>query len=203
LTGNNATIAGDNTRRILQSRIDPQVENPVDRTFEKPNPITRVFANRGAYVAACLTIVLAYIAHGRPNPLPPTPSYNLWSELIREPLVWLGLPDPTDSLRAAFDDDPSNTALAALIAAWPAGRSDWTCSELVEAAMRLDPRNSDPLYPGLAAALKAIARDRQGLFDVTVLGNYLRLNRDKIVGGRKISRRTTIAHGGGAKWYLT
>ena len=75
LTGNNTSPGGDNTRRILVGRVDPQVENPLDRTFAKPNPVIRVFANRGAYVAACLTIVIAYIAQGRPNKLNPIPSY--------------------------------------------------------------------------------------------------------------------------------
>jgi putative DNA primase/helicase len=201
LTGNNVSPGGDNTRRLLVGRIDPQVENPLDRTFEKPNPVERVFSARGEFVAACLTIVLAYIAQERPNPLTLTPSYAAWSELVREPLVWLGLPDPTDSMRAAFDDDPTNTTLGALIAAWPSGQSDWTCGELIDAAMETDKAGCS-IYPGLAEALKPIARDRRGLFDTTVLGCYLRQNRDKIVGGRKISRHHTVAHGGAVRWFL-
>jgi putative DNA primase/helicase len=200
LTGNNLNPGGDNARRLLVGRIDPQVENPLDRRFEKPNPVERVFAARGEFVAACLTIVLAYLAQERPNPLPPTPSYAAWSELVREPLVWLGLPDPTDSMRASFEDDPNNATLAALIAAWPSGQTDWTCAELIEAAMRTDERGNS-IYPGLAEALKPIARDRRGLFDATVLGYYLRQNRDKIVRDRKISRHHT-AHGGAVRWFL-
>jgi putative DNA primase/helicase len=201
LTGNNVSPGGDNTRRLLVGRIDPQVENPLDRTFDKPNPVERVFAARGEFVAACLTIVLAYLVQDRPNPLPPTPSFAAWSELVREPLVWLGLPDPTDSMRASFEDDPNNATLAALMAAWPTGQMDWTCAELIEAAMKTD-QYGDAVYPGLAEALKPIARDRRGFFDASTLGNYLRLNRDKIVGGRKISRHRTIAHGGAVRWFL-
>jgi hypothetical protein len=201
LTGNNVSPGGDNTRRLLIGRIDPQVENPLDRTFAKPNPVERVFAARGEFVAACLTVVLAYIAQERPKPLPPTPSYADWSELVREPLVWLGLPDPTDSMRTSFDDDPNNVTLAALMGAWPTVQSDWTCAELIEAAMKTDVAGNS-IYPGLAEALKPIARDRRGFFDAAVLGHYLRLNRDKIVGGRKISRRSTVAHGGAARWFL-
>lgn len=200
LTGNNVSPGGDNTRRLLVGRIDPKVENPLDRIFSMPNPVTRVFAARGEFVAACLTIVLAYQAQRRPCRLPPTPSYAAWSELVREPLVWLGLPDPTDSMRAAFEDDPINATLAALMATWPAGQSDWTCAELIEAAMRMDENGSR--HPGLAEALKPVARDRRGVFDVVTLGNYLRLNRDKIVGGRKISRRDTKVHGGAARWFV-
>jgi putative DNA primase/helicase len=195
LTGNNVTVAGDNIRRLLVCRIDPQVENPLDRTFEKPNPVTRVFKGRGTYISAILTIVTAYIAQGQPCRLTPTPSYAAWSELVREPLVWLGLPDPTDSMRVAFDDDPNNASLAALMAAWPTSQTDWTCAELIAAAMA---GNTD-----LAEALKPIARDRRGVFDISVLGNYLRLNRDKIVGGQKITRHRASAQGGIARWVLT
>jgi putative DNA primase/helicase len=199
-TGNNVSVGGDNTRRILVGRVDPQIENPLDRKFEKPNPVDRVFAARGEFVAACLVIVLAYLAEERLNCLPPTPSYAAWSKLVREPLVWLGLPDPTDSMRTAFDDDPTNATLATLMAAWPTGQTDWTCAELIEAAQEMNPIG--PRYPGLAEALKPIGRDRRGTFDVVILGNYLRSNRDKIVGGRKIARLPTMAHGGAARWLL-
>jgi hypothetical protein len=203
LTGNNVSVAGDNTRRLLVGRVDPKIENPLDLTFQKQNPVTRVFNTRGEFIAACLTIVLAHIAQGRPCRLTPTPSYEAWSELVREPLVWLGLPDPTDSMRAAFDDDPNNATLDALMAAWPSGQTDWTCAELIDAAQEMDPANPGPLYPGLADALKPIARDRRGFLDPGVLGNYLRQNRDKIVGGRKITRRSGSAHGGASRWFLT
>jgi hypothetical protein len=202
LTGNNLIIAGDNTRRILVGRVDPQVENPLDRTFTKPNPVIRVFKDRGTFVAACLTIVLAYIAHGRPNKLTPIPSYEAWSELVREPLVWLDLADPADSMRANFDDDPANAALATFIAAWPKGHPYWTCAEIIAAAMALDSETRDPVHPGLADALKPIARDRRGDLDATVLGNYLSSKRDTIVGGRKISRHPMKDHGGATRWIL-
>jgi putative DNA primase/helicase len=201
LTGNNVTIAGDNIRRLLVARIDPRIENPLDRTFEKQNPVTRVFADRGPLVAAILTIVLAYVAQGRPHRLQPTPSYQTWSELVREPLVWLGLSDPTDSMRSAFDEDPNNAVLATLMTAWPGGQTDWTSAELIEAAMKMDKRGNS-VHPGLADALRPIGRDRRGMLDAVILGNYLRLNRDKIVGSRKISRRTALAGGSVARWFL-
>jgi putative DNA primase/helicase len=201
VTGNNLTVAGDNARRLLVSRVDPQVENPLDRTFKKENPLRRVLAERGKYVAACLTIVLAHHAAKRPCRLPPTPSYDAWSQLVREPLVWLGLPDPTDSMRASFADDPGNAALAALMGAWPTGQTDWTTAELIEAAQKTD-RHGEPEHPGLAEALRPIARDRRGFLDANALGVHLRQNQDKIVGGRKISRHALVAHGSAARWVL-
>jgi len=133
--------------------------------------VNRVFAARGEFVAACLTVVLAYIAQERPNPLPPTPSYAAWSELVREPLVWLSLPDPADNMRASFDHYPNNPTLATLIAAWPIGQSDWTCGELIDAAMKTD-QTGNSIHPGFVEALKPIARDRRGFFDAVVLGAH-------------------------------
>jgi putative DNA primase/helicase len=201
ITGNNVIVAGDNARRLLVARVDPQVENPLDRTFKKEHPLRRVLAERGKYVAAVLTIVLAYLAAKRPWPLPPTPSYDAWSRLVREPLVWLGLPDPTDSMRASLADDPGNAALAALMDAWPTGQTDWTAAELIDAAQKFD--DGEPEHPGLAEALRPIACNRRGLLDATVLGVYLRQNQDKIVGGRKISRHAMVAHRGSVRWILT
>jgi putative DNA primase/helicase len=201
ITGNNVIVAGDNARRLLVARVDPQVENPLDRTFKKENPLRRILAERGKYVAAILTIVLAYLAAKRPSPLPPTPSYDAWSRFVREPLVWLGLPDPTDSMRASLADDPGNAALAALMDAWPTGQTDWTAAELIEAAQKFD--DGEPKHPRLAEALRPIACNRRGLLDATVLGVYLRQDQDKIVAGRKITRHAVVAHGGAARWVRT
>jgi hypothetical protein len=186
-TGNNVTITGDLARRLLESRIDPRLENPLDRVFKKPNPLARVQADRGRYIADCLTIVRAYHVANRPAPLTPTPSYGDWSELVREPLVWLGLPDPTDSMRAALAEDPANASLANLIAAWPTVQPEYTAAELVLLASA--PGVNGQRYPDLFDAIKAVAGTRQpGGIDASAFGNYLRNNRDKIVGGKKIVR---------------
>ena len=69
--GNNITVVGDLCRRVIRSRLDPQMERPELREF-KSRPADMVMADRGKYIAACLTICRAYIAAGRPNPLPAT-----------------------------------------------------------------------------------------------------------------------------------
>ena len=69
--GNNITVVGDLCRRVIRSRLDPQMERPELREF-KSQPADMVMADRGKYIAACLTICRAYIAAGRPGPLPAT-----------------------------------------------------------------------------------------------------------------------------------
>jgi putative DNA primase/helicase len=179
-TGNNIAIAGDLARRILEGRIDPKLENPLDRVFKKTHPLKRVQADQGKYVAACLTIVRAYHVAGRPTPLTPLLSYDEWSRLVREALVWLGLDDPVESMHAALAEDPTNAGLANLIAAWPTAQPECTAAELVAFAKVL---------PDLEAAIQAVAAARQpGGIDLDGFGKYLRSNRDKIVGAKKIVR---------------
>ena len=60
-TGNYLVLLGDMTRRTLVSMLDAQVERPELRQFQF-DPFLRVLGNRAAYVAACLTISLAYRA---------------------------------------------------------------------------------------------------------------------------------------------
>ena len=65
-----------------------------------------ILANRGAYIAAALTICRAYIAAGRPNLLPQLASFGEWSDTVRSALVWLGEADPVKSMDTSRADDP-------------------------------------------------------------------------------------------------
>ena len=65
-TGNNFTIVGDVCRRAITTNLDPEVERPELRQFDF-DPVERVLANRGEYIAAALTICRAYIVAGRPK----------------------------------------------------------------------------------------------------------------------------------------
>src|SRR5208283_2009182 len=64
--GNNITITADTTRRTVMTNLDSGVERPELREF-KFDPRERVLQNRGAYIAACLTIVRHYMLIGYPR----------------------------------------------------------------------------------------------------------------------------------------
>ncbi|HEX2998835.1 MAG TPA: hypothetical protein VHR86_01155, partial [Armatimonadota bacterium] len=66
ITGNNLIVAGDLTRRALVSRIDAQMERPDARSFEIPDLKRHVAEHRHELLAACLTMVRAYIVAGCP-----------------------------------------------------------------------------------------------------------------------------------------
>jgi hypothetical protein len=103
-TGNNVTFRGDMVRRGLVCNLEALDERPELRAFQ--NDALEIAANnRGAYVAAALTIVRAYIAAGSPKVCGPLGSYSAWSEMVRSPLVWLGEPDPIISMEGIRDED--------------------------------------------------------------------------------------------------
>jgi hypothetical protein len=117
VNGNNLRIRGDMTRRGVLCRLDAEMERPETRRFPF-NPIQRVLADRGIYVAAILTIARAYKVAGSPEVCGPIASYEQWSELVRAPLIWLGEPDPVASIETIRAEDPERANLIEVIANW-------------------------------------------------------------------------------------
>jgi hypothetical protein len=95
-TGNNIVIAGDLIRRSLVASLDAGEEDPYRRIFKR-DLLAMIAANRGRYIAACLTICRAYRLAGSPDRLPPLASFEGWSNCVRSALCWLGRTDPCDT----------------------------------------------------------------------------------------------------------
>ena len=114
-TGNNLRLRDDVTRRTLLIRMDAKEERPELRQF-KANPFERVLANRGRYIWAALTVVLAYRAADTPGKLPPIGDpFAEWSDNVRSALVWLGYADPVETMNEAREHDPSRQARRAML----------------------------------------------------------------------------------------
>ncbi|MBK9080738.1 MAG: hypothetical protein IPL88_01020 [Rhizobiales bacterium] len=94
-TGNNISIKGDMSTRILICRLDAGVESPETRAFHG-DLRGEVRATRPALVAAGLTILRAFHVAGRPelHRLQPFGRFETWSDMVRGALVWLGEADP-------------------------------------------------------------------------------------------------------------
>jgi putative DNA primase/helicase len=115
--GNNLVIEGDMTRRTLLSKLDAKCERPEERAFTL-DPVARVLARRGDYIAAALTIVRAYMQAGQPEKRAPLQSFGAWSDNVRSALVWLGKADPAESIKEVRASDPVLATLAAALEAW-------------------------------------------------------------------------------------
>jgi putative DNA primase/helicase len=117
ITGNQLKIRADLVRRVLQSRIDAEIEDPWKRKFDF-NPLELVRANRGEYVVAVLTILRAYHVSGRNVNFASLCSYEDWTKLVRGAVVWLGLEDPFASVDLVSKDDPDKNDMAVIMDYW-------------------------------------------------------------------------------------
>jgi len=198
-TGNNFTIVGDLCRRVITVNLDSEMERPEFRQFDS-DPVERVLANRGAYIAAALTICRAYVVAGRLNKAPRLASFEGWSDLVRSALIWLGKADPVQSMEIARAEDPERAELRALLEAWAEviGLGSGSRVRLADAILkgmstvRAGPvlydemtKTMEPTYPELYAALEALAFKDTGKRgqkpDARMLGNYLRRFKGTIV----------------------
>ena len=208
-TGNNIRLVGDIARRVLRCRLDPKMEEPERRRFRR-NPVAAVLADRGRYVAAVLTLVRGYVAAGRPHRASPITSFELWSDLVRSALLWLGKADPIDTMKDARADDPSRQIMAALFSSWRNAigiAEEKTSSEIIKLACTTTSEDRGEglaeaswRYADLREALLTVA-GKNGTIDARELGKWLSRHRDRVAGGLRLEGRAD-SHGHAARWRL-
>jgi len=117
LNGNNVLMAEDLGPRTVHCRLDAGIENPEERTFDF-DPIEVVQANRGAYLADAFAMVRAFDLAGRPKPdkMKRVAGFDVWSGLIQQLLIWLGMEDPLAEMEALRAIDPAEENLRKLLA---------------------------------------------------------------------------------------
>lgn len=194
-SGNNVGPVQDMTRRCITIRLSPQYEVPATRNFQRPDLVREVLRQRGRFVSAALTVIRAWIVAGRPKILCKSlASYGDWSDLCRQPLLWLGCADPTASVFEAMAEDPDRETLARLLDAWFTvfGKTP----AMVRDAVRQTPTLSDK-HTELLEVLHDIARER-GEINRRKLGCWIRRHIGRIVNGKRIVRAT--ANGSAERW---
>jgi hypothetical protein len=205
LNGNNVRLVGDLNRRVLRCRIDPQMERPDKRSFDF-DPVAYVRANRLVMVEAAITLMRASLQHGGAAVEGRTASFEDWSDLVRQAVVWasglgvLELADPVDSIDTGFALDPETQKLAALLDAWHSVFGDqrafasdairrgrkpaWWDSDIGALADTGDKREAEErLYD----AMYEIAGER-GEINSRRLGRWIEGKAGRIVGGRWFER---------------
>jgi hypothetical protein len=192
-TGNNLVIAGDLVRRALLCRLDPKVERPELRVFDR-NPISFAKANRQDLVADVLTVLRAYYVAGRPNRPPPLGSFEEWSDLVRGALIWLGCADPVETMSEIREADPVAATIKMVMSAWRETfrREQVTVAQVIKTATEQQ-RTSD--FAGrLEFANEALrealltAAGRGGVINGRALGNWLSAHQGRIVGGARFEQ---------------
>lgn len=118
-TGNNIQFAADMSRRVCHIRLEPQIERPdLKDGFKHKYVLEYVQQNRARFVAASLTILRGFFAAGKPDQkLPAWGSFEGWSSIVRNVVVWAGLPDPGLTRKAVQANDDDTEALREMIRA--------------------------------------------------------------------------------------
>jgi putative DNA primase/helicase len=95
-TGNNMSLYGDTSRRVLMARLEPTEESPEHRTkFEHDDLLGWIRKERPRMVSAALLILRAYWCAGRPNMgCARWGSFEEWSRLIPNAIKFAGGADP-------------------------------------------------------------------------------------------------------------
>jgi hypothetical protein len=184
-SGNNVGPVQDMTRRCITIHLSPNCEVPAARTFERPELVREILRERGRYVAAALTIVQAWIVAGRQKTLCKSlAGFGDWSDLCRQPLLWLGLADPTESVFQAMADDPDRETLCRLLTAWQSvfGRTPTMVRDAVKQASSFHEDQAE-----LREVLHDIA-DERGEINRRRLGRWIRRHAGRIVDGRRFAR---------------
>jgi hypothetical protein len=190
-TGNNVAHGGDLWRRVLNAQIDPDVENPQDRTdFQIPNLKQWVREHKIELLSALLTLARAWVVAGRPL------GGDYGSDDFR---VWLGsaqgildlakIPGTVDHADTKLEkDDESNEWLTFLVAAYEVFKDKrWTSAEMsVECVNNVALRNAMP------EDMKDTARS---------IGNWCK-NRNKQWSGGYVVRSAGKDNNGLVEWRL-
>ena len=111
-TGNNMSLGADTTRRTIHIRLQSEEEKPEEREgFSHPDLLGWIRAHRHRLLGDALTICRAYFEAGRPDmKLKTMGSFEGWT-LIRQIVVWTGLPDPLSTQLSLAETSDREAAL--------------------------------------------------------------------------------------------
>lgn len=185
-SGNNVVLAGDTSRRTVYIRLQSPEERPEERQgFHHPDLRSWLKDERPRLLAAGLTILRGFFADGCPSQgLTPWGSFEGWSSVVREAIVWAGLPDPAETreaLRDAADHDGEalRTLLEGLHRLDPSGRG-MTARDILQA----DSVSED----GLTDVVHELATGRGGKPNARTLGMRLEKLRGRVCAGLALER---------------
>jgi len=181
-SGNNVGPVRDLLRRVLTIHVDARSSNPSLLTY-KGNPVNTVRSNREKYIAAVLTIILAWRKHSSPK----GETENIvtfdggWSEYCRHPLMWLSYPDPATALIKQIKHDPDSEALGKLLFEWYEAFE--SAPTTVRKAVEKAGFGSD-----LLDAMKEFPIEERGEINRSKLGWVLKKNANRIVNDMEFQK---------------
>jgi hypothetical protein len=208
-TGNNVAVAADTTRRIIHIRLDVLNEKPEERTgFKHPELISWIRQHRPRLLTCAMTILRAYCNAGMPRQnLSAFGSFEGWSRLVREAVVWVGLPDPCATrTKLAEQSDTTVDALGQLMSAWrqfDPVNTGIVVSDLVSTLFAKEFAPRDDSSNAMRTALETIVGCPPGKApNARQVGARLKSFRRRVVNGLYIDTNPGEYHRNGSVWRL-
>lgn len=187
-SGNNVGPSADMARRCVTINLDPGCELPAARAFKRSDLIGDVRRDRSRYVAAALTLVRAWITAGRPKTeTKPLASYMDWLDLCCQPLMWLGLPDPTKAVFDGMAADPDRILLGQFLSGWRGFFADKVKHGRDVIA---HVRSGCPGGEDFEEVLLEVTGDRDRI-DGRKLGKWMARNQGRVVSGLRLEKAPT------------
>ena len=200
LSGNNASIDADLSRRTVQIRIDAGV-NPTHRAFAF-DPVSVALTQRRRIAAAVCVVLAAYFADGAPDIVAgDAGGFASFNRLCRQPILWLTREGYADALPWPVLGDPSASMLSdpstgdpeleasgdLLAALWALSEGhDFSSADAL--AWHVYGQNDSGSVEGAlrSAVIECIGR---GDVSVRTVGRVLMNRRDRVIGGLKLLAR--------------
>jgi hypothetical protein len=194
-TANNCEITADMVNRLCYVRLVSNLENPSERSgFRYPELLQHVAKCRKALSMAALAIPARFIEAGRPDQkLKPFGGFENWSNLVRQSIVWAGLPDPAESRPTASANE--TTLCSLLVDGWRELGFPATVAKAITLLDMTRDAEADP-YPILREAVSQL----DGTGNVSNrLGVALRTYRGRVAGRHMLVRSDNTP----PKWSVT
>jgi hypothetical protein len=190
-TGNNVMMSQELARRVVQIRIDANLERPEQRDGFKHRLPDWAFANRRDLVRACLVLVRAWVAAGMPKRQPPQQvgSFEAWAETMSGILTTVGITGFLENWGDGLNDlNSSEGEWAEFVHAWYGQFAEgWkTTKELYETLCMEYEYGRGSLRTGLLGSI--FSRDSKAGGDHQ-LGLALSRKKNTVIGSYKIEHR--------------
>lgn len=180
MTGNNIHGSREMTRRFIRIRLDARLETPsLRQNFKYPNLLAHVKAHRVELVAACLTLVHAWVAAGKPSGTQRIGSFESWADVMGGILSVASVPGLLGNLAEMMAEvNSSDGEYRGMVAAWAEvhGTTPITAGELLNT---LDDA-------GILLSTLETARTDRGR--VTKLGHILANLCGRVFGQHRLTR---------------
>lgn len=198
ITGNNLAVGGDLSRRTLWVTIDAQMEHPETRTdFTHPDLVRWLESNRGAVLAALLTLVKSWVDGGKVvKDLVTTDDFGLWVQVTGGILSYAGYTGTVghqDSIRQPDGMEEAEWANFLREIEEEYQSAEWTVRELTEKIQ------SEEIDPEMVPEEIIERVHRQGLGASRFIGKWFMNRKDRWAGGYAVHQ---VPSKNRAKWWV-